>query len=208
LIQINETFVLIDAGGGTVDAITYTVDSTFPLRLKREAVQSGGKIYVNMLAPFSDYILGKLCGSSYLNENFRKFALEKLKDEQYLENSVPRKTIHGIVESAIMIEFEDNVKRNMDFRRKDTSRYCFYVPGLKPNLEKGFKEEKFLVRRFVIGLFCRDEVLISHSDDFTRVFDPILNDVCSLMEEQIRLCAEKGLQVDANILALESIELG
>jgi hypothetical protein len=96
---------------------------------------------------FSDSIQGKLCGSSYLNENFRKFALEKLEGEHYLEESVPRKTIRGIVESAIMIDFEDNVKRNMDFCRKETSRYCFYVPGLRKNADKGFKEEKFFVRR-------------------------------------------------------------
>jgi hypothetical protein len=105
-------------------------------------------MYTSLLAHFSDPIPGKLCGSSYLNENFRKFALEKLQDEHYLEASVPRKTIRGIVESAIMIDFEDNVKRNMDFRRKETSRYCFYVPGLLPHADKGFKEEKFLVRRY------------------------------------------------------------
>jgi hypothetical protein len=161
-----------------------------------------------LLAPFSDCILGKLCGSSYLNENFRKLALEKLEDEHYLEESVPRKTIRGIVESAIMMDFEDNVKRNMDFHRRDTSRYCFYVPSLKPNPEKGFKEEKFLVRRYINGLFCRGEVLTPHSDDFASVFDPVLNDVCSLMEEQIRLCAEKRLQVDASILMLKPIGLG
>lgn len=34
--------MLIDAGGGTVDAITYTVDKTYPLRLKAEGVEAGG----------------------------------------------------------------------------------------------------------------------------------------------------------------------
>jgi hypothetical protein len=37
--------VLIDAGGGTVDAITYTVDKTYPLRLKAEGVEAGGKSF-------------------------------------------------------------------------------------------------------------------------------------------------------------------
>jgi hypothetical protein len=42
-LQPKETFVLIDAGGGTVDAITYTVDKSYPLRLKAEGVEAGGK---------------------------------------------------------------------------------------------------------------------------------------------------------------------
>lgn len=44
LIQPRDTFVLLDAGGGTVDAITYTVDSSYPLRLKTETVTPGGEI--------------------------------------------------------------------------------------------------------------------------------------------------------------------
>ena len=35
--------MLIDAGGGTVDAITYTVDKAYPLRLKAEGGEAGGK---------------------------------------------------------------------------------------------------------------------------------------------------------------------
>jgi hypothetical protein len=34
--------VIIDAGGGTVDATTYTVTNEDPLKLKREAVEPGG----------------------------------------------------------------------------------------------------------------------------------------------------------------------
>jgi hypothetical protein len=96
-------------------------------------------------ALLSDYILGKLCGSSYLNENFRNFALDKLKDEHYLEQSSPRRTLQGIVDSEFMTEFEDSVKRNMDFARQDTSRHVFYLPGLKPNQTKWLKEGMFLV---------------------------------------------------------------
>lgn len=104
---------------------------------------------LNKSAQISNISPGKLCGSSYLNENFREFTLEKFSDEKYLEESIPRKSIRGIVESAIMIRFEDLVKKNMDFRRKDTSRVCFYVPGLRPNAAKGFRDERFFVRRYL-----------------------------------------------------------
>jgi hypothetical protein len=39
-----ETFVIIDAGGGTVDATTYTVTNESPIRLKREAVEPTGML--------------------------------------------------------------------------------------------------------------------------------------------------------------------
>ena len=41
--------MLLDAGGGTIDAITYTVDKDFPLRLKTEEVEPGGKSSISRL---------------------------------------------------------------------------------------------------------------------------------------------------------------
>ena len=35
--------MLLDAGGGTVDATTYRVDNEFPLRLSKELVPADGK---------------------------------------------------------------------------------------------------------------------------------------------------------------------
>ena len=39
--QPDERIVLIDAGGGTVDAVTYQVTSSYPLRLAAEAAKPG-----------------------------------------------------------------------------------------------------------------------------------------------------------------------
>ncbi|KAM3084866.1 hypothetical protein ACMFMG_003312 [Clarireedia jacksonii] len=41
-IDFGETFILLDAGGGTVDTTTYTVTNNHPLRLKREEVAATG----------------------------------------------------------------------------------------------------------------------------------------------------------------------
>ena len=60
-IQIGDTFVLCDAGGGTVDLISYTVSALKPLLEITEA------------SPGS----GSLCGSSFLNRIFQKY-LENL----------------------------------------------------------------------------------------------------------------------------------
>jgi hypothetical protein len=42
--QFGETFILLDAGGGTVDTTTYTVTNSHPLRLKREEVAATGML--------------------------------------------------------------------------------------------------------------------------------------------------------------------
>ena len=41
--QAGETFVVLDCGGGTVDAVAYTVTNSYPLRLKREVGQPTGE---------------------------------------------------------------------------------------------------------------------------------------------------------------------
>jgi hypothetical protein len=42
------------------------------------------------------------------------------------------------------------------------------------------------------------ERVTPYRDDFAKVFNPVLEDVCSLMDEQIQRCAEKNIQVDAS----------
>ncbi len=59
-VRIRDTFVLVDAGGGTVDLISYTVLALEPILELEEA------------APGT----GALCGSTFLNRRF----------EQYLEH--------------------------------------------------------------------------------------------------------------------------
>ena len=59
-IKIGDTFVLCDAGGGTVDLISYTVSSLNPILRVEEA------------APGT----GKLCGGIFLNRMFEKHLVE------------------------------------------------------------------------------------------------------------------------------------
>lgn len=61
-IKVGDTFVLCDAGGGTVDLISYKVSALKPLLQIVEA------------APGS----GSTCGSTFLNRIFQKFLEEKL----------------------------------------------------------------------------------------------------------------------------------
>ena len=65
-IQVGESFVLCDAGGGTVDLISYTIASLHPkIEIVEAAEGTGG-----------------LCGSTYLNRRFGEFLTQKLGQEE------------------------------------------------------------------------------------------------------------------------------
>ena len=65
IIEVGDTFVLCDAGGGTVDLISYTVTTLKPQLEIIEATAG----------------TGMLCGSTFLNRRFEKFLEDKLGKE-------------------------------------------------------------------------------------------------------------------------------
>lgn len=78
-IKIGDTFVLCDAGGGTVDLISYTVSALKPILQVEEAATGTGRI----------------CGSTFLNRIFQKHISEKLGlneewDDEVIEDAMKR----------------------------------------------------------------------------------------------------------------------
>ena len=78
-IQVGDTFVLCDAGGGTVDLISYSVTELKPILKVTEATIGSGR----------------LCGSTFLNRIFQKFLVEKLAlneewDDEVVEDAMKR----------------------------------------------------------------------------------------------------------------------
>ncbi|KAL2141237.1 hypothetical protein VTI28DRAFT_2650 [Corynascus sepedonium] len=116
-IEPGDTFVLLDAGGGTVDANTYTVSATTPLRLTREVVPPGGGLH----------------GSSYINENFRTLLRSRLANETYLENE----DVNGSIERIMFKDFEYRIKRTFNCYAPK-NKLAFDFPGLRPDPGKGF----------------------------------------------------------------------
>ncbi|MCJ1474833.1 hypothetical protein MMC13_003493 [Lambiella insularis] len=119
-----EAFVVVDAGGGTVDVITYLVVDTALLRLK-EAVK--GK--------------GSLCGSSYLNEKFREQMEQRLGDLRDF-HSGPGLTVSEIIDSA-MRQFEHEIKPG--FSGTEEVYHSIMIPRLKANVEKDFSPDELQV---------------------------------------------------------------
>lgn len=72
IIQAGDTFVICDAGGGTVDLISYTVSHLKPILSVDEAASG----------------TGGLCGSSFLNRIFEQYLLERFEDNDGWEDEV------------------------------------------------------------------------------------------------------------------------
>ncbi|KMU74096.1 HSP70 family protein [Coccidioides immitis RMSCC 3703] len=161
------SFVLLDAGGGTVDAVTYKVTSTLPLKLEREAGTPGGA----------------LCGSSYLNENFSRLIRDRLAGEYYLiDNGYPvERKIDFILE-----EFENRVKRTFNPREKRKIE-VFMFDGLRENTEKKFRPHEM---RVDINSTRKDPTkrwlrLWDLRKDMLSIFNPCLEQISRLMLQQI-----------------------
>ncbi|KAL9003360.1 MAG: hypothetical protein Q9188_003754 [Gyalolechia gomerana] len=109
-IKIGDTFVLCDAGGGTVDLISYTVSALKPALRITEA------------APGS----GSFCGSTFLNRIFHKFLEDKLGNDPNWDDDV--------LEEA-MQRFEIIVSQEKCENKKTWfAHYSLQVPGLKDNV--------------------------------------------------------------------------
>ncbi|KAG7421219.1 hypothetical protein Forpe1208_v001845 [Fusarium oxysporum f. sp. rapae] len=144
-IKAGDCFVLLDAGGGTVDANTYRVSREEPLRLETEIVAPGGGLH----------------GSSYLNEGFRDYLEDLLAEETYLNDGI--ETIHGIIERITFEEFEKRIKRGYDYNQQ-TSRKEIYIKGLRDNPVKGFRNECIYIPRLKIR-----EIFFKHLDAIVEI---------------------------------------
>ncbi|KAK0726649.1 hypothetical protein B0T21DRAFT_293504 [Apiosordaria backusii] len=97
-VEIGESFIVCDCGGGTVDIITYTVESIHPLQFK-EAVEGAGK----------------LCGAFLIDQAFenhimsgQKFKFRKCSTEEF------RRFTHRV--------WEHGLKRNFNAIREPSRR--------------------------------------------------------------------------------------
>lgn len=90
-LKVGDSFVVVDAGGGTVDLITYTITSLRPILEVTEA------------APGS----GDMCGSQILNSRFLQFLDAKLGNAKGYRNDARQEA---------MEHFELNVSSNVESR--------------------------------------------------------------------------------------------
>lgn len=91
-LRVGDSFVICDAGGGTVDLISYTITTLKPILEIKEA------------SPGS----GALCGSTFLNQRFEAFLRSRLKNEDGFDDELV---------AEAMERFEDQVRNEVHFTR-------------------------------------------------------------------------------------------
>lgn len=114
-----DNFVVCDAGGGTVDLISYEIKESRPLRIEESAEGSGA-----------------CCGGVMLNIGFERYIRHRLGTAAFdrLRSDQPRTWI------AALTYFEDYVKRNFDIA--SSADFHIPLPGMaddeKAGVEQGF----------------------------------------------------------------------
>lgn len=154
---VGDTFMICDAGGGTVDLITYKVTSNDPLRVE-EVVQGDGD----------------RCGSAFITRLFGQYILD---NHAKLPHWTEKHT-------ATAIEcFETRAKRK--FEDKDTE-VIIKVPGTGDYQKRNIK-------------ILKHKVFIPAAD-VKVMFDQVCPTVLSLIKEQRRRAAAKGVTITGIIL--------
>jgi len=120
-LKIGDSFVICDAGGGTVDLISYTITSLRPILEVQEA------------APGS----GALCGSTFLNLRFGKFLKAKLGREEGFDDEVM---------AEAMEKFEKTIKRQFTMHAPPDETYIIPVGGLANNKELGISRGRYSLK--------------------------------------------------------------
>ncbi|KAJ0159325.1 Chaperone protein DnaK [Colletotrichum tanaceti] len=120
-LKVGDTVVVVDAGGGTVDLISYTITSLKPILEVQEA------------APGS----GALCGSTFLNMRFAKFLKAKLGKEDGFDDDIM---------AEAMEQFEKKIKRQFTLGAAPEETYTIPVGGLANNKELGISRGRFALK--------------------------------------------------------------
>ncbi|RAH42839.1 Hsp70 family protein [Aspergillus brunneoviolaceus CBS 621.78] len=117
-LSVEGAFMVCDAGGGTVDVITYTVLQEKPLRLKEIVPPAGAS-----------------CGSVYVNQAMEQDLTERLRDVKLCQGIIREREIERMFQ-----DFENRLKRNCNLAQDRLDGYEYLdLPGLKADPERGFK---------------------------------------------------------------------
>ncbi|KAK0705553.1 hypothetical protein B0H67DRAFT_386378 [Lasiosphaeris hirsuta] len=120
-LNIGDSFVICDAGGGTVDLISYTITNLKPILEVQEATPG----------------TGALCGSTFLNMRFGKFLKAKLGREEGFDDEVL---------AEAMERFEKIVKRQFTMSAPPDESFIIPVGGLANNRELGISRGRYALK--------------------------------------------------------------
>ncbi|KAK7935344.1 hypothetical protein PG985_000839 [Apiospora marii] len=109
-----QSFIVLDAGGGTVDLITYTVVDLHPVLQVREAAKGSGD----------------LCGGAFVDEAFKAHLQAVLGNEPGFDNEILGATVQA---------FESGPKRKFSTAAIPNGTFSVPVPGMERNKTIGIR---------------------------------------------------------------------
>ncbi|KAI7231896.1 actin-like ATPase domain-containing protein [Hortaea werneckii] len=115
-LSVGQNFVVVDAGGGTVDLITYSIQGLNPLRLEEVVRGSGG-----------------CCGAAFLNLAFEKVVQKKLGNKAFVELRLNKPQTWLTALKC----FEETVK--VDVSPADDTVFNIPLPGVENNPRAGIE---------------------------------------------------------------------
>ncbi|KAJ5609919.1 hypothetical protein N7528_009185 [Penicillium herquei] len=123
-ITTGETFLVCDAGGGTVDVTTYTIDSRSPFRFSESVPPNGAN-----------------CGSIYVNQCMERYFRDLLSNNEALERKGI--SVEEQIQHTLLPRFENGLKRIFDCSKSMPDNYeSFIIPGIEPDKSKGFEKNR------------------------------------------------------------------
>ncbi|KAK5737794.1 hypothetical protein LTR17_006442 [Elasticomyces elasticus] len=131
-LKVGNNFIVIDAGGGTVDLISYRIEQLKPLRLEETAKGSGG-----------------FCGAAFLNVRFEKFVRDKLGITAFdtIRTTKPKSWLMALK------YFEEYVKRN--YNPSDDLEFNIPFPGVPDNPNAGIEGGFLVMDSTDVGMLFR-----------------------------------------------------
>ncbi|KAI1035850.1 hypothetical protein LB505_003854 [Fusarium chuoi] len=175
-LNVGDNFIVCDAGGGTVDLIAYKIISLKPLRVEESAVGTGG-----------------LCGSAFLNYRFEEHVRGRLGQTRFDEMKAKK----GKTWQMGLRYFEEFVKRNFneDEHQEVNVPYVYPYPYLDPTDLPSFPglpddEEAGLDSGF----------LVMTAEQVKDIFEPVVKEVCDLVQGQVTGLRSKGGIVSGIVL--------
>lgn len=147
-LKTGDNIVVCDAGGGTVDLISYRITKLKPLQVIESAQGEGG-----------------LCGGVFVNLRFEAHVKARLGVERFDKFKSEKPKAWRVA----LDFFEERVKRWYGATSMDTFEVPF--PGLADDEAAGIE----------------DCFLILTSDQVKQIFDPIVQEVITLVEHQVQI---------------------
>ncbi|PSK40200.1 Heat shock protein 12B [Elsinoe australis] len=136
-LQVGDVFIVCDAGGGTVDLITYEIQHTDPLRFREVVPGQGG-----------------LCGGVFIDLAFENYLKQRFGKREFAKMCREK----PMMLPTALSYFEDKVKRK--FNPDETGKVTFKVPvpGMPDDSSFGVKDGFILLTTKVVESFFVPQV--------------------------------------------------